>query len=96
MKDLHNKKSMELFAFFKKIYQWYTAIIFYKAYTVLLFSKPGQFNSLYILTAFQIYFFLFSKSLDEQNLYEIIRPRSFIFGKCHIETFIAVLYNLSK
>lgn len=63
---------MELFAFFLKNINGILRYVFYKAYTVLLFSKPGQFYSLYILTAFQIYFFLFSKSLDEQNLYEII------------------------
>lgn len=63
---------MELFVFFKKNINGILRYVFYKAYTVLLFSKPGQFYSLYILTAFQIYFFLFSKSLDEQNLYEII------------------------
>lgn len=63
---------MELFVFLKKNINGILRYVFYKAYTVLLFSKPGQFYSLYILTAFQIYFFLFSKSLDEQNLYEII------------------------
>lgn len=87
---------MELFAFFKKIYQWYTAIrILQSLYsssvletmTVLLLIYSNSFSNL---------LFLFIKSLDEQNLYKIIRPRSFIFGKCHIETFIAVLYNLSK
>lgn len=57
-----------------------------KTRTVLLLTSNSFSNLL----------FLFNKSLDEQNLYKIIRPRSFIFGKCHIETFIAVLYNLSK
>lgn len=55
--------------------------------TVLLLIYSNSFSNL---------LFLFNKSLDEQNLYKIIRPRSFIFRKCHIETFIAVLYNLSK
>lgn len=81
--------------FFKK-YQWYTAIRILqslysssvlKTRTVLLLIYSNSFSNL---------LFSFNKSLDEQNLYKIIRPRSFIFGKCHIETFIAVLYNLSK
>lgn len=64
------------------------------------FTKPIQFFCSVLLliysNSFSNLLFLFNKSLDEQNLYKIIRPRSFIFGKCHIETFIAVLFNLSK
>lgn len=59
---------MELFAFFFKNINGILRYVFYKAYTVLLFSKPGQFYSLSILTAFQIYYF-YSINLKTNKIY---------------------------